>query len=410
MKAPLKPPSRVDLSKSLILLLALLTALDSVSIDMYLPGMPEIARQFNVSTGRAQQTLAAFLVGLAIGQGIYGPFLDRYGRRIPLIVGLIIFVGGSVLAALSPSIEFLIIARFIQAIGASAGLVTPRAVVADLFDVTQSARIFSILMQVMMISPILAPVIGGWLLHAGGWRASFWVLAGVGSAALLWVWWRCPESLPTHRRKSLNPRSIWNAYTTQLMNPVFLAYSLAGGFALASLFAYISTSAFIFTQEFELSASQFSYLFAFNSVALILGGQVSHQMLKRGLTERNVTAIGLVVHSASGLALAICVLALPPSLLLHTGLLAAATGALGLVFGNVTALTMDHAGNQAGVASALMGSLQYLLSAVVGFFVSAAPAGLVTLPATIGICGIAAGALCLYSRRRIPRASQPQPR
>lgn len=240
MNKSIAAPSTAALGMTLIVLLALLTALDAMAIDMYLPGMPQIAADLGVSAGRIQQTLSVFLVGLAIGQALYGPLLDRFGRRLPLLAGVAIFALGSVAAALAPSVEWLLAARFVQALGAAAGLVAPRAIVADLCDVTESSRIFSLLMQIMMIAPILAPIMGGYLLGWGSWRLVFWVLAGLGVAGWLWGLRSLPDSLPVAQRVPLQVDGILRAYGRQMRDPVFVLYTLAGGFILGSLFVYMS--------------------------------------------------------------------------------------------------------------------------------------------------------------------------
>ncbi|MBR8654070.1 multidrug effflux MFS transporter [Achromobacter sp. Marseille-Q0513] len=384
----------------LILLLALLTALDAMAIDMYLPGMPAIADDFGVSAGRIQQTLSVFLAGLAIGQALYGPLLDRYGRRLPLLAGVAVFVVGSVMAALAPTGEWLLAARFVPALGAAAGLVTPRAIVADLCGVAESARIFSLLMQVMMIAPIAAPILGGYLLGHGGWRIVFWVLAGLGAAGLLWGWRALPDSLPPERRAPLKAGAILRAYGRQLRHPAFMAYTLAGGFVLGSLFNYISASAFVFTGHFGLSASQFSYLFAGNSVALVLGGAISNRLLGQGRTAGGIMLAGIGAHALAGLALFGALRAGLAPFTVYAGLLAVAVGALGMIFGNLTALTMSHAGKQAGVASALMGTLHYLMSAAIGYAVSLAPQGPAALPLAIFACGALAAGLSVAAGRK----------
>lgn len=393
-------PPAVSLGAGLILLLALLTGLDAMAIDMYLPAMPALGVEFSVPAGRIQQTLSIFLVGLAVGQALYGPLLDRYGRRWPLLVGVALFVAGSALAAVAPSVEWLLVARFLQAIGAAAGLVTPRAIVADLCNLTESARIFSLLMQVMMIAPIVAPLLGGYILTHGDWRMIFWVLAGLGVAGWLWGLRQIPDSLAVEQRIQLNVRTVWQAYLQQMRSPVFMAYTLAGGFILGSLFSYISSSAFIFTQHFTLTPTQYSYLFAVNSVALVLSGQLSNRMLSAGITEKRVMAIGMITHASAGVVLYAVVYAGLATLWVYFALLAIAIGALGMVFGNLTALTMNEAGPQTGTASALMGTWHYLLSAVIGYVFSFAAAGPEPLPLTIAVCGVLAW-LCSNIAQRI---------
>ncbi|MGU3493274.1 multidrug effflux MFS transporter [Xanthobacteraceae bacterium A53D] len=393
-----------SLGTGLVLLLALYTGLDAMAIDMYLPGMPVIAEDFGVSAGRIQQTLSVFLAGLAIGQALYGPLLDRYGRRMPLLAGAVVFVLGSVLAALAPSVEWLLAARFLQAIGAAAGLVAPRAIVSDLCDLKECARIFSLLMQVMMIAPILAPILGGFVLGHGSWRLIFWMMAGLGAAGFVWGLYAIPETLPAAGRMPLRLGTTLRAYGGQMRDRAFMAYTLAGGFILGSLFVYISASAFVFSDHFGLSEVQFSYVFAANSVALVLGGQLADRLLKRGRAERGIMLAGIALHTLAGAILFAVTQTTGASFVTYALLLAVAVGALGLVFGNLTALTMSHAGKQAGVASALMGTVQYLMSAVVGVAVSLMAPGPAQIPAAIVCCGLAALVLC---RRAVP-AAPPQ--
>lgn len=384
---------------ALVILLALLTALDAMAIDMYLPGMPMIAQAYNVSAGSVQQTLSVFLAGLALGQCLYGPLLERFGRRMPLMVGLIIFVIGSVMAAMAPTLEWLLAARFLQAIGAAAGLVAPRAIVADLCDVKSSAKIFSLLMQVMMIAPVVAPMMGGFMLEHGGWRGIFWVLAALGVVGLMWGLVSIPESLDPEHRVALSVQSVVQGYLAQSRRRVFMAYTAAGGFVLGSLFTYISAAAFVFTEHFGMTPTHFSYLFAANSVGLILGGILANWLAGRGMKPARVTYIGLGVHALAGALLTLAVKSSMATFEVYVGLLAVAIGALGLVFGNLTALTMNHGGRQAGVASALMGTLHYLLAAGVGYVVSLATQGPALMPLTIALCGVMVIALCALAAR-----------
>ncbi|ALB62466.1 Multidrug resistance transporter, Bcr/CflA family [Cronobacter condimenti 1330] len=390
-----------SLSLSLILLLALLTALDAMAIDMYLPGMPDIAAEFGVPAGRIQQTLSIFLAGLAIGQGIYGPLLDRYGRRVPLLAGAVIFTAGSVLGAVAPSVEWLLFARFVQAIGAAAGLVAPRAIVADICTLTESARIFSLLMQVMMIAPILAPVLGGYLLGHGGWRFIFWMLAAFGAAGFVWGCRTITDTLPAHKRARLNPGAIMRAYSLQLRNTVFMAYTVSGGFILSSLFVYISSSAFIFTRHFNVSPAQFSYIFAANSVGLVMGGMLSNRLASKGLSSSKILTAGLIIHTLAALGLFVIARSEIGGMVAYGGVLAIIIGSLGLVFGNVTALTMNNAGPQAGTASALMGMLQYFIAAVVGYIATFFVQSPALMPAVITLCG----ALAVLFQRLATRVS-----
>ncbi|KAF1027433.1 MAG: Bicyclomycin resistance protein [Acinetobacter bereziniae] len=215
---------------SLIMLLAMLTALDALAIDIYLPAFPEIAKSLSVNLGEMQQTLSIFLIGLAIGQGIYGPLLERFGRKLPLLIGVLIFIIGSLIASFATSLELLLSARFLQALGAAAGLVTPRAIISDLCNEQDAAKNFSILMQVMMVAPIVAPLVGSYLIQHSSWHIIFYTLAGLGTILLLWSIRSLPETCAPEKRQALDFKNIFNSYRYICSNQVYLYFTLASGF------------------------------------------------------------------------------------------------------------------------------------------------------------------------------------
>ncbi|HIW07176.1 MAG TPA: multidrug effflux MFS transporter [Candidatus Ignatzschineria merdigallinarum] len=399
MSAKIVTSNRRAVSISLLLLMALLTALDSMAIDMYLPGMPDIAEDLKVPFGRVQQTLAIFLGGLAIGQGIYGPLLDRFGRRMPLLIGIMIFILGSIMGAMAPTVEWLLVARFIQAIGASAGLVTPRAIVADTCNLKESAHVFSLLMQAMMLGPILAPVLGGIVLDISDWRMIFWVIAFVGFISLLWAWKLVPDSLPIENRSPINLKHVMKTYWAQMGNYNFILYALASGFAMSGLFLYVSSSAYIFREHFGLSSSMFSYLFAMNSIGLVVSGMISNLFLVKGVSARRLLMIGMVIHTLFSAILYLLTTQMELTILVYTFFLAISISALGLVLGNITALTMSSGGKQAGAASSVMGVLQYLLPAITGYIASLFVQSIALLPIAIAICGVLGIALLLLCKK-----------
>lgn len=391
---------RRAISISLLLLMALLTALDAMAIDMYLPGMPDIAEDLQVPFGKIQQTLAIFLAGLAIGQGIYGPLLDRFGRRLPLLIGIMIFIMGSIMGAMAPTVEWLLAARFIQAIGASAGLVTPRAIVADTCNLKESAQVFSLLMQAMMLGPILAPVLGGIILEISQWRMIFWVLAIVGMIGFIWGWRQIPDSLPIEKRTPLNIEHLLRTYIAQLCNKEFILYAIAAGFAMSGLFLYISGSPFVFREHFGLSSTMFSYLFALNSIGLVLGGMISNFFLVRGISARRLLLVGIICHAIFAAILYSLTVSNGVSLWSYAALIALSIASLGLVFGNITALTMNRGGSQVGAASSVMGVLQYLLPALTGYIVTFFVQSISLLPLSIAICGATSLLLLLMCQNR----------
>ncbi|MEB3790743.1 multidrug effflux MFS transporter [Acinetobacter sp. IK40] len=390
-------PPISKISWSLLLLLSLFTALDALAIDIYLPAFPLLAESFATTPGHIQLTLSVFLIGLAIGQGMYGPLLDRFGRRKPLLIGIVIFILGSLLAAIAPSIEWLLAARFLQAIGASAGLVVPRAIISDVCDAQSSAKNFSILMQVMMIIPIIAPLFGSFILRFGSWTLIFYTLAVLGM--LLWLWgnYAIPETLKPEYRQPLQLGIIRTSYQTLSLNKSFMAYTLAGGFILGAFFVYLSQSPFIFIQHYHIHNETFSTLFAANAIGLIILGQVSILLLKRWSAQR-LLVLGMCIFSGASLALLLGVSFYNLNLWQYIVLLGLSIWSTGFIFGNVTALTMQQSPQHlTGAASSLMGLLQYALASLIGFMVSLIEVNISLLPASLFICGSIALGLSIFA-------------
>lgn len=378
----------------LIILLASLSALVAAAIDMYLPAFPVMATSLDITPGQVQQTLSVFLIGLGIGQGLYGPFLDRFGRKPPLLFGITLFTIGSLAAALTTSFEGLLVARFLQAVGAAAGSVASRAVVTDTCDPQSSARIYSMLMQVMMIAPITAPMLGSLILLYGEWHLIFWVLAFFGITSGFFTIRLLPETLPVERRVPLSMRNIVRNYAIQLSNPSFLFYTLATSCTLGCLFIYINNSPFIFIEMFNLSPNQFSYIFAANAILMIGISQINLRLLKFYSATR-ILFIGLAGFIVIGLVLLVLVNFNWQALWSYSILLGFGMAMLGLITGNLTAVTMAHTQQYAGIASALLGLIQFLLAAGIGFVASiiAAPS-LYTLPIALLVLGLLAMGLC----------------
>ncbi|NLC99379.1 MAG: multidrug effflux MFS transporter [Gammaproteobacteria bacterium] len=383
----------------LIFLLASLSALVAAAIDMYLPAFPTVASSLEISEGQVQQTLTVFLVGLGIGQGLYGPFLDRFGRRPPLLFGIVLFTIGSLTAAMTTSLEGLLVARFLQAIGAAAGSVASRAIVTDTCDPQNSARIYSMLMQVMMIAPITAPMLGGVILLYGEWHLIFWVLAilGVISGIFTVLW--LPETLPVERRVPLSMRNIMRNYAIQISNPSFFFYTMATSCTLGCLFIYLNNAPFVFINMFGLTPNEFSYIFAANAVLMIAISQINLRLLKYYSAAR-ILFVGLSGFMVIGLSLMALVQLDWQALWSYSILLGMGIAMLGMITGNLTAVTMAHTQQHAGIASALMGFMQFLLAATIGFIASllAAPS-LFTLPIALLILGLTAMGMCVIANR-----------
>jgi DHA1 family bicyclomycin/chloramphenicol resistance-like MFS transporter len=369
------------------LVLGALTAFAPMSVDMYLPSLPAIGRGLRADMPMVQMTLAAFFVGLSLGQALYGPLADRFGRKAPLYGGIVLYVLASVACALAPDIESLIAARFVQAAGGCAGVVIARAVVRDLFEAQDAARMFSVLMLVMGAAPILAPVAGGQLLVQFGWRSIFWALAVFGSLCLLASLAWLPE---THQaaRAELSLGGALRVYGRLLTDRRFLGYALGGGLAASGLFAYIAGSPFVFIELYGVPAQHYGWLFGTNALALIVGSQINRRLLRKHPAQR-------VLRVAGGVMLAFGILLL---LLVSTGLggfagvalpLFGFVASLGFVFPNTTALALAPQSGRAGSASALLGALQFALATVASGLVGALHnATALPMAAVIALCTV----------------------
>lgn len=383
----------------LTLLLGALTAFAPMSIDMYLPSFPTLQREFAGNPGLVQATLSLFFIGLAIGQAVYGPLADRFGRKPPLYAGLALYVAGSVIAAFAPSLETLVAARFIQGIGGCAGMVIARAIVRDLFDERDSARMLTMLMLVMGLAPILAPIVGGQLLVFFGWRSVFWVLTGFGALCLLFSVTSLRESLPPERRLPGGIGAAIVNYRQLLRDKRFMTQVMTGAFTMAGMFAYISGSPFVFIELNGVPAERFGFLFGLNALGLIAASQINHRLL--------ACHSGRSILAAATLGFAIAALLVAANVVTgiggFVGLLVPlffSVASLGFIAPNTTAAAMALHGRIAGAASALLGILQFGVGALsvglVGLFAdgSARPMGLV-----IAACGIGAFLLQRLSRR-----------
>ncbi|WP_354686161.1 Bcr/CflA family multidrug efflux MFS transporter [Cupriavidus necator] len=381
-----------------LLICGSLMAIAPLSIDMYLPSFPSLAGDLGVDIGQVQLTLGTFLVGLALGQAFYGPFSDRFGRKPPLYVGLGLYVVAAVGCALARNVESLMLWRFLQALGGCAGMVMARAVIRDRLEAHESARAFSSLMLVMGLAPILAPIIGGAILTASGWRTIFWVLAGAGTLILLLVHLRMEESLDHSRAAPLRLGSVARSYAELLRDREFLGYSLSAGFGSAGMFAYISGSPFVLIELHGIAPSHYGFVFGANALGLIAMSQLNGRLV-RGRSLDHVLGGALLGGCAAGVGLAVAALAgvaVLPVLLAGFFVFIAA---LGCVNPNASALALAHQGHRAGTASALMGTLQFSLGTLGGAAVSVWRDGTaLPLAVVMAVCGIGAVVMRHYGR------------
>lgn len=285
---------------ALICLLGALSAFAPMSIDMYLPALPQLVADLKGTTADGQGSLSAFFAGLALGQLFYGPASDRFGRRGPILLGVGLYVIASVVCSLSPSLPVLIAARFVQAFGGCAGSVVARAVVRDRFEPQDCARIFSSLTLVMGLAPILAPILGGFVLRIAGWREIFWCLAAFGGIMWLWTLLGLKESRSDATRLQAQSEHPVRAYLALLSNPALVGFALCGAFNGAAFFTYISQSADVVIGVYGISPQDFGYVFGANAAGLIGASQLNRFLLQRYSAHRilEVAAILVVMLSA----------------------------------------------------------------------------------------------------------------
>ncbi|MDB4936589.1 MAG: hypothetical protein JWP87_3561 [Labilithrix sp.] len=391
-------PSAEISERSLALLLGSLTAFAPLSIDMYLPSLPAIERDLATTPSSVQLTLAAFFAGLAVAQLAYGPLSDRFGRKKPLVIGLAVYAAASIGCALAPNIEALIALRFLQAVGGAAGVVLARAVVRDLRSGAEAARLLSLLMLVMGVAPILAPLAGGWLLLVGSWRLTFGVLAVIGLTCLAVV----PRALPetaTRRLERLDVRTIGRQIRELARDRDFVSYALAGAFSQAGMFAYIAGSPFVLIGMFHVSPQAYGWMFGANAAGLIAASQLNRRLLVRSTPSRvlgRATVIA-VLAGVSLLALAVAGIQLLPAVLASLFLFVAT---LGFVGPNATAIAMERHRERAGLASAVLGSSQFVIAAIAAAVVGMANEGTMRpMAAVMATCAVLGYVAALAGRR-----------
>lgn len=356
--------------RPLILIMGLLMAIGPLSIDMYLPAFSAIAKNLNTTVSEVTLSLSSFFIGISAGQLLYGPLLERFGRKYPLYAGLSLYFLASLGCALSTSVEMLIVCRFFQALGGSVGMVASRAMVRDLFDVKDNARVFSMLMLVISVSPIIAPTLGGYITSWFGWRAVFLALVVIILLILIGARFYLPETKAPNPAFSLKPIPILRNFVSIFRTPGVPTYLFAGAVSYAGLYAYIGGSPYVFIDIYGVSESAFGWIFALIAAGLIGASQVNNLALKKFESAQIIHAATLI-QSLLGLALIVTIWAGWDSLWLTIFLIFAFLCCQGFIFPNATALALAPVGNNAGNASALIGAIQMgagaAASAIVGW-------------------------------------------
>ncbi|MFD0941388.1 multidrug effflux MFS transporter [Pedobacter boryungensis] len=392
----------------LILILGSLAALGPFSIDMYLPGFRAIAKDLNTSVPNVSLSLSTFFIGISAGQLLYGPLLDKFGRKKPLYFGLILYILSSLGCLLVTSIDQLIVLRFVQAIGSCATAVASVAMVRDLFTVKESPKVFASLMLVIAVSPMLAPTAGGYLITALGWQSVFVFLSFMSLLMLLASIFWLPESYKPDPTYSLKPKPILNNFVLVLKEPEFYTYALVSGITFSGLFAYVSSSPVVFMDLYQVSETGYGWIFALLSVSFIGFSQVNSIIL-RWFTSKNIVFWALIAQCIFSILFLSAALNNLLNLYTTIGFIALFLGCLGFINPNASALALAPFSKNAGSASALMGALQMGLGALASAAISLFAADVVwPMPAVMTIAALIALCCLLIGRNKINQISTNQ--
>ena len=369
----------------ILLVLGTLIALGPFSIDAYLPGFESIATDFNTSISKIGLTLTSYFIGISLGQLAYGPIMDKYGRKKPLLIGLGIYFISAICCMLSPNLELLVVSRFFLALGAAAGMVAAKAIVRDIFPVHEVAGAISVLMLIMGGAPIIAPTVGSFIIDSFGWEMIFLFLAVFCVLMIISVYRFLPESIVPDRLVDLKPKQVAIKYFGILTHSKFWSFAFAGSFAIGAMFAYISDAPKLFMGNYDLTQKEFGLLFGLNAGGLILGSQINRLFLRKFTTLQITLFNSLILVILSSLFLVNSILEL--GFITTAVLLFLILFLLGFQNPNTTALSLEPFEKKAGRASALIGSLKMILGALTSFIVSLFhTSSMVPLAATVLFC------------------------
>src|SRR6186713_341466 len=382
----------------LILVLGLLSAIGPFSIDMYLPAFPDIAKGLHTTVAQVTLSLSSFFIGISVGQLLYGPLLERFGRKKPLYIGLCIYLLASIGCAMAASVNALIVLRLLQALGGCVGMVAARAMVRDLFEVKENAKVFSMLMLVVAVSPIIAPTLGGYITSVLGWRYVFAMLIIVGIIILSGVYFLLPESKKPDPDFSLMPLPLIKNFAGVIRHPQFYTYALTAAISAAGLYAYIAGSPYVFMEIFHVSEKQYGWIFALIAMGLISCSQINSLLLKNYSSEQIIKA-ALSCQSIIGASMVLITFFGWNDLFITIFLIFIFLCTQGFIFPNASALSLASFGHNAGSASALMGAIQMSIGAGTSALVSVFQ-NHTALPMTAVMACCAVAALSVFSLGR----------
>lgn len=379
--------------RTIILLLGALQGIGPFSTDMYLAAFPSIAADLKVSIAQVAYSMSSYFVGICLGQLLNGPLIDRFGRKIPLLLMLVVYILASIGCTMVTSVEGLIVLRFLQAIGGSMGMVANRAIVRDVFPADRLAHVFSTMTLVMGVAPIIAPTVGGFVVVGLGWRAIFWVLAGFAFFVSLLVYFLLSESKGKDRSISLKPQAVIADFYSILRNPSFLAYTIVGAMNTAGIFTFISNAPFVYMELLGVTEKEFGWFFGFNAVFFVAGSQLNRLLLKHYSSE-TIALRGLLTQAAMGVSLLIFVLLGKLSLPVIITLVGIYSLCLGMIGANAMALAIRPFTKNVGSATALMGSIQMgsgaVASAVCSYFYDCTAKPMVIVMTGVAFIGLLA--------------------
>lgn len=389
----------------LALTLGLLSTVGPFAIDMYLPALPIIEAALEASVSEVQMTLTVYFAVFGVSQLFWGPLSDRFGRKLPIFVGLGIFGAASVACAMAPTIGWLLVFRGLQGLGAAVVMVTPRAIIRDLYTGPQATRLMALVMLVISVSPMLAPLAGSGLMLIGDWRLMFWALAVATGLSLLLTGAALPETLPAERRVPISVGTMLRGSRILLGDSTFMGLTMVGAFGFSSFFVFLASASFVYTGQFGLTPTQFSLAFAINAIGFFGMSQIAGPVTERfGLLP--VIRFAVFGFAAFNLSLLLIVLSGGGTLPVIVGMLFLGNACLGLVIPTTMVAALDPHGEIAGLASSLGGTLQMVTGGVIVTAAGPFFDGTATpMVAAIAVCSVLALTLVLTILPRIARAS-----
>lgn len=383
----------------LIIILALMSSLAPLSTDMYLPALASVQESFQTNSFLTQLSLASFFTAFALGQLIYGPLSDIFGRKIPALIGVFLFIISSLFCVIIDDIYAFIALRFFEALGGCAGVVIARAIVNDLFEIKEAAGIFALMMVFSSLAPMLSPTFGGILLEYFSWHSIFATLFALGILLFLMIAFGLKESARGFKKKKFSHQEAMKSYKVVLSDKGFLVYILCASFALAAMFAYITGSSFIFTQFFGLSEQKFAILFGVNALGFVICANINARMVRRFESEK-ILACGLVVMLISALILLINAFFKPSLYLFEFGIFTS-IAMLGFIAPNTTTLAMARFKEHSGTASAVLGTMQFGFGGFISFMVGAIDANTpIILACVMCLCVLIANGVYFLNGRK----------